>query len=307
LRELRRVASLVAGLSETEFKVLESVEGMADAGRPATPLEVARSLGVSPDYAERMLERLGKARLVRSPHSRGREYLLTTLGLDLLALHSASRRGILTHIGVKVAVGKEADVYVGLTGEGRPVGVKFYRLGRTSVKKHKRFRETGIGSPNYLVASKRAALREIQALRILHPAGVPVPTPVYRNRHMVVTSLIEGELLARRAGLSDPASLLGAIAGSLKKALSAGIIHCDLSAYNILVTEGEQHFIIDWPQWVRPTHPNAETYLRRDLVNLASFFRRRFGVEGVIEGALDELLGGLAGGVACTRQGRPIK
>ncbi|MCS7146035.1 MAG: RIO1 family regulatory kinase/ATPase [Nitrososphaerota archaeon] len=288
MKELRRIASLVGSLSEVEFKVLETMERMADGGRASTPEILARSLGLGLDYVEGMLEELNKRRLVWSPRGRGREYLLNFSSLDLLALHSASRRGILTHIGVKVGVGKEADIYAGMTGEGSAVGVKFYRIGRTSIKKHKRFREAGLGAANYLVSSKKAAQREIQALRILHPKGVPVPAPVYRNRHMVITSLIEGELLVDIRSLPDPETLLSEIVRSVKLALEAGVIHCDLSAYNILVTPDGRHVIIDWPQWVKPSHPNAESYLRRDIENVASFFRRRFGVFRPVE----EVLGG---------------
>ncbi|MEM4289326.1 MAG: RIO1 family regulatory kinase/ATPase [Nitrososphaerota archaeon] len=287
MKELKRIASLVGGLSEIEFKVLETIERFADIGRIATPDTIARSLKLGRDYVDRMLEELNRRRLVWSPRGRGREYMLNFTGLDMLALHSVSRRGILTHIGVKIGMGKEADIYLGRTGEGNVVGIKFYRIGRSSIKKHRRLRESSLEAANYLVSSKLAAQREIQALRILYPEGVAVPAPVYRNRHMVVTSIIEGELLVRLDSLSDPEALLQGIVKSIKKALEAGVIHCDLSPYNILVTPGEEHVIIDWPQWVRPSHPNAQDYLRRDVENVAAFFKRRFGVLS----SVDELIG----------------
>ncbi|MEM0481344.1 MAG: RIO1 family regulatory kinase/ATPase [Nitrososphaerota archaeon] len=270
-------------LSEIEFKVLETIERIADQGRVATPEAIAKSLRLGMDYVEKMLEKLNKRGLVWSPRGRGREYMLNFASLDMLALHSAYRRGILTYIGVKIGVGKEADIYVGRTGEGNVVGVKFYRIGRTSIKKHRRFREAGLEAANYLASSKMSAQREIQALRILYPRGVPVPAPVYRNRHMIVTSLIEGELLARINKLSEPEALFWEIINSVKMALDAGVIHCDLSHYNILITPEERHVIIDWPQWVRPSHPNAELYLRRDIENMAAFFRRRFRLARSVE------------------------
>lgn len=288
MKELKRIANLISSLSEVEFKVLEAIERLADSGRAASLDLVAGSLGLGRDYVERMLEELNRRGLIWSP--RGREYLLNFSALDLLALHSAARRGILTHIGVKVGVGKEADIYVGVTGEGNVVGVKFYRIGRTSIKKHKRFREVGLGAANYLVSSKKAAGREIQALRTLHPKGVSVPAPVYRNRHMVVASLIEGELLVDTHILSNPESLLNEILGSVRLALEAGVIHCDLSPYNILITQDERHVIIDWPQWVKPSHPNAEIYLRRDLEVVAKFFRRRFGIDRPLDEVVSPII-----------------
>ncbi len=39
-----------------------------------------------------------------------------------------------------------------------------------------------------------------------------------------------------------------------------GIIHADLSEYNIMMEDG-RCVIIDWPQWVATTHINAQTIL----------------------------------------------
>ncbi|MEM4590846.1 MAG: RIO1 family regulatory kinase/ATPase [Nitrososphaerota archaeon] len=295
MKELERVARLVSGLSELEFKVLENVEKLADQGRVSTPDLISKSLRLSVDYVAKVLEKLNGHGLVWSPAGRGREYMLNYKGLDLLALHSASRRGILTHIGTKIGVGKEADVHLGLTGEGAPIAVRFYRIGRQSMVRHKRLRETSLEAANYLASSKAAAKREIEALRILYQRGVPVPAPIYRNRHMVVTSLIEGDELARLRKHPEPEVLLREILGSVRAAMNAGVIHCDLSPYNILLAEDGRHVIIDWPQWVKPTHPNADAYLRRDVANLVSFFKRKLGVRVDMDELLEFVLkdGGL--------------
>jgi RIO-like serine/threonine protein kinase fused to N-terminal HTH domain len=60
---------------------------------------------------------------------------------------------------------------------------------------------------------------------------------------------------------------------TLNVALSLGIVHGDLSPYNIIA--GEKTYVIDWPQWIPVGHPAAEEFLRRDLHNVATYFAER--------------------------------
>lgn len=53
----------------------------------------------------------------------------------------------------------------------------------------------------------------------------------------------------------------------------AHLVHGDLSEYNILVHEGRT-WLIDFGQAVDRSHPETETYLRRDLRTLHRFFER---------------------------------
>jgi RIO kinase 2 len=55
----------------------------------------------------------------------------------------------------------------------------------------------------------------------------------------------------------------------------AGVIHADLSEYNILI-EDEKAVIIDWPQWIGTDHPNAVTIIERDIDNILAFFTRKY-------------------------------
>jgi RIO kinase 1 len=57
-----------------------------------------------------------------------------------------------------------------------------------------------------------------------------------------------------------------------------GVVHGDLSAYNILWDRG-RIVIIDFPQSVDPiAHPEGITLLERDVTNVTDWFGRR-GVE----------------------------
>ncbi len=97
------------------------------------------------------------------------------------------------------------------------------------------------------------------ALTLLHPK-VSVPLPIGQNRNAVVMALIEGPNLAK-CRLSDPRATLDDILANVRAAYQAGVIHADLSEYNILLENGKC-VIIDWPQWMETTHPNAGRHPR---------------------------------------------
>jgi RIO kinase 1 len=61
----------------------------------------------------------------------------------------------------------------------------------------------------------------------------------------------------------------------------AGLIHADLSEYNVMIWN-DKPFIIDLSQAVPVTHPLAEEFLRRDVENINTFFMKRRWVEETI-------------------------
>jgi len=75
----------------------------------------------------------------------------------------------------------------------------------------------------------------------------------------------------------------------MRRLHTAGLIHGDLSEYNMIIHDGEL-VIIDLGQAVTIHHPNAGDLLRRDCENVAAFFSR----QGVDTDA-DELFGFIAG------------
>jgi len=85
--------------------------------------------------------------------------------------------------------------------------------------------------------------------------------------------------------LSDPRDGLDMILEEVGRALKLGIIHADLSEFNIMMAEDGPK-IIDWPQAVEVTHPHAEELLERDLANVLRFFERKYRMEMPLDRAL---------------------
>jgi RIO kinase 2 len=202
-------------------------------------------------------------------------YALVFGGYDTLALATLTRKGTISALGTQIGEGKESVVYDAL-GLG-PVAIKFHRVGGRSFSSARVNREymPEDGHCPWLIASKKSAEREYQALKTLHPA-VSVPLPIDQNRHTVVMSLINGQNL-NRCRLDEPGEVLDEILENVRKAYRAGVIHADLSEYNILMEDGKC-VLIDWPQWMETGHQNAQTILERDIDNILTYFQRKYRV-----------------------------
>jgi RIO kinase 2 len=73
--------------------------------------------------------------------------------------------------------------------------------------------------------------------------------------------------------------------------LDAGIVHGDLSEYNVIVQPDMHMLIIDWPQFVKSDHPNAQELLLRDVKNVTDYFMRKFRFKVDAEKANNYVLG----------------
>lgn len=123
--------------------------------------------------------------------------------------------------------------------------------------------------------------KEFDVLSELWLAGAPVPYPVQRLGQELLLELIgDEEAIAPRLVHADLDSI--GLEDSWQQVLAAmrlfvrcGVVHADLSPYNILVWEGRLVFI-DFPQAVDPiAHPVGMDLLQRDVDNLAAWFGRK--------------------------------
>ncbi|HPD75170.1 MAG TPA: RIO1 family regulatory kinase/ATPase [Methanoregulaceae archaeon] len=210
-------------------------------------------------------------------------YSLVFTGYDTLALHALVKKGTISAIGSLIGEGKESVVYeaLGLC----PVAIKFHRVGQRSFSAARSKREymPGEGHVPWIFASRLSAEREFAALTALQET-VSVPLPIGCNRHAVVMSLITG-LNLNRCPLEDPEAMLDAILANVRSAYKAGVIHADLSEFNIMIQDGKP-VIIDWPQWIETGHPNAEGILQKDLTTILTFFKRKYHISSTPEDAL---------------------
>ncbi len=287
-----RAATLLTQLEPEDLRVLTAIELGMSSHRYVPVEEIERVSGLNPRELEYRIRRLNNMGLIYGRQQPYIGYILNYAGYDALALNALVKADILEALGKPLGVGKESDVYEALTSKGERVAVKFHRLGRVSFRdtRRKRGYVGGRRHISWLYESRLAAEREFEALGIVYEVGVSVPRPIHRNRHVVVMGYIEGFPLVDVVSLDDPEGLLDDILKNIKLTLSAGIIHNDLSEFNIIIKPDGEVLIIDWPQYVTMDHPNAELLIRRDVENVLKYFRRKWRVHRDLDETLRWLL-----------------
>jgi RIO kinase 1 len=137
-----------------------------------------------------------------------------------------------------------------------------------------------------MIAGQWAAA-EFGALCQMFELGVPVPYPVQiLGTEVLLEFLGDAEagtaaprLAQLRADTADLPDLWAQLVDAMSLMARAGFTHGDLSAYNLLVHDG-QLFVIDLPQIVDVVaNPQGRDFLRRDAENVAGWF----GNHGVAE------------------------
>jgi len=240
------------------------------------PLHViALAMKMSSERARHLLDLLVKDDLLRAAGAPYRGYTLTYAGADLLALKTLADEDVLSAVGKPVGVGKESDVYDALLEGGDEVAVKFHRVGRISFRQTRRLRGYAAGAhAGWIVQAKRAAAREFEALVKLHGSHASVPKPIYRTRHVVVMSALDGRPLVEYRQ-TIPRQMVEELFTHMRVMYKAGVVHADLSEYNILASEEGHLTLFDFPQWVSPGHKDADRYLSSDINNLQTFLLKR--------------------------------
>ncbi len=275
-----KAAGLLLEIEPKEFRVLQAIElGMANYS--FVPIEeVIKYSGLDPSEVEFRLKELDRKDLIYRQPGPYPGYILNYTGYDCLALNALAKADILNSLGKPLGVGKEADIYDGITDEGVRVAIKFLRLGRTSFRETRRKRGyvAKRGHVTWHYQSRLAAEKEYKFMRSVFEAGVSVPEPLHQNRHIVVMGYIDGYNLVDVASLDDPEGFLDDILLNVKKTYGAGVIHADLSEFNIVVQRNGEVLLIDWPQAVTTDYPDAGRLITRDVGNVLRYFERKFKI-----------------------------
>ncbi|KAL2047320.1 hypothetical protein N7G274_001341 [Stereocaulon virgatum] len=218
-------------------------------------------------------------------------------------------RNIVSEVNGCLSTGKEANVYhaVSIPQEDDSEAAvaplhRAIKVYKTSILVFKdrdkyvtgeyRFRQ-GYSKSNNRAMVKVWAEKEMRNLKRIHASGIPCPEPVQLRLHVLVM-----EFLGDKKGVPAPrlkdVELVGSDVDSRWKLLylqlvgymrilyqKCRLIHADLSEYNVLYHE-DKLWLIDVSQSVDHDHPRSLEFLRMDVKNVSSFFRRK-GVEVLSE------------------------
>ncbi|AGK61524.1 RIO-like serine/threonine protein kinase fused to N-terminal HTH domain protein [Archaeoglobus sulfaticallidus PM70-1] len=197
---------------------------------------------------------------------------LTFLGMSLYSLRKLVTRNKLDMLGKKMGEGKESVVYNCYSEKYGECVIKFHKLG-AHFRKIREKRD--YGDLHLSVLTVRSAKKEYSALKRLFGI-INVPEAFAWEGNAVMMELIDGKELFR-VRLENPEDALDIILEDTKKMFRAGIIHGDLSQYNILVSD--DLYIIDFPQHVDLDHENWPDILKKDIENVLSYFKKAYGIE----------------------------
>lgn len=281
---------IIPEIEEDDIRLLKTIEYQMSNHEWIPVPSISKNSDLDPQDAEYRINRVGELDLLDGKQLAEKSYRLNRKGYDVLAIKELARNKVLDSLSnSQIGVGKEADVYSGIR-EGDHLAVKIFRIGRTSFTSVKLSRR-GFSpeKENWLYLSKLTAKREMEALEKLYPE-IDVPRPIGQNRHILVTEVIDGVPMNDLVEIGEEIAkkALDNVIQNIRKALEIGVIHSDLSRFNIFIQESGEITLFDWPQYVTLEHPDAFHYLKRDIENVAKDFGR-FDVNIDPEETLSEL------------------
>ena len=181
-----------------------------------------------------------------------------------------------------ISIGKESNVFSALKKDGTRVMVKIYRLETCDFNRMLEYIRDDPRFPN-LKGGKRNTIfawvqREFRNLMKAREANVSVPTPFTFSNNVLVLEFIGEDNGAFAPKLKDelpknPEDFFQKIVSNMKKLNKAGLVHADLSAFNIL-NHNEKPVFIDFSQCTTFESSMSKEYLDRDVRNICIFFRK---------------------------------
>lgn len=279
-------------MSRDDFRVLTAVE-MGMKNHEIVPCSLVASIAsLKHGGCNKVLRELVKHKLIAWERTKTVQgYRLTNAGYDYLALKALSSREVVESVGNQMGVGKESDIYIVANGEGQQFALKLHRLGRTSFRnlKNKRDYHKHRHNMSWLYLSRLSAMKEFAYMKALYERKFPVPKPVDYNRHAVVMELINGYPLCQVHHVEDPASVYDEAMELIVKLANHGLIHGDFNEFNLILDKDDHITMIDFPQMVSTSHPNAEWYFDRDVKCIRDFFMKRFSYESELYPAFSDI------------------
>ncbi len=199
----------------------------------------------------------------------------------LLLLGKLISDGIIDQVDFPVSTGKEANIFRGTTPEGKFVALKIYRTATMTFKHIAAYIE---GDPRFSYGYKNRrdiidewAKKEYKNLELLRQAKVRAPLPFKCTRNILVMSYIGDAAkpapMLKDVLLRNPQKVFDELMVFIERMYRNKVVHADLSAFNILLFR-QKPYLIDAGQAVLLDHPASQEFLKRDIHNIVSYFKK---------------------------------
>lgn len=192
-------------------------------------------------------------------------------------LFKLQSQGIFDELVSPLEVGKESNVFIAKKGQKKVI-IKIYRLQNCD---YKRMFDYIRKDPRYqFLRQKRREIifawtqREYKNLLKAEKAKIKAPKALGWKMNIIVEEMIGSPALPLKDDYpQDPKKFLDLVIKEMKKMYKAGLIHGDLSSFNIL-NHNNKPVLIDFSQATLVRTPNSEDLLKRDIKNVLQFFRK---------------------------------
>ncbi len=200
----------------------------------------------------------------------------------LLVLYDLMKHNVFDTVEFPLKIGKEANVFRAKKGKRFRV-VKIYR---TSTMNFNAIIEYISGDQRFehFKRSKRSlismwAQKEYRNLSDCYENGVLVPRPYAFQENVIVMEYLGNRFgsspILKDAKLESMQKIFNDVKNNIEKMVNrAGLVHGDLSEYNIVYHKGSAYFI-DVSQALPVKHPKAKELIERDIRNMVKFFNRK--------------------------------
>jgi len=204
--------------------------------------------------------------------------------ITLLSLYRLAHKKWITAIGGSISTGKEANVFFG-ERDSDDLAIKIYRIRTANFNAMNEYimgdrRFSGIRRTRKDIVFTWTR-KEFANLARAHETGLPVPRPLVWDRNILIMEFLGKDERPypqlRSVHLEDAETVYHEVISFVRDLYQkAGLVHADLSEYNILY--GDRMYVIDMGQAVTPDHPRALHFLVRDIANITRFFGQKCSV-----------------------------
>ncbi|MDP8012985.1 MAG: RIO1 family regulatory kinase/ATPase [Nanoarchaeota archaeon] len=200
--------------------------------------------------------------------------------------------GLINEISGPIGSGKEANIFYTEDDFGRASAIKIHRHNINTFKSIPEYLKLrGKRAGGFIKIIDEWTRYEYETLKRAYSAGVKCPEPYGRSGNVIVMQFIGSDKrpaeMAVKSGSFDVDRWYKEIIDDIIKLAKRGIIHGDLSPYNILNFNGEP-YIIDFSQALKLSSATRQ-YLIRDIRNINDWFRR-LGLETMKEEQILEMI-----------------
>jgi RIO kinase 1 len=208
-------------------------------------------------------------------------------------LFELKSRGYFDELISPIFVGKESNVFSAIR-KGKKVIIKIYRVQNCDFKRMFQYIKQ---DPRYdFLRNRRREIifswtqREYKNLIKAERGKVNVPKTIAVKNNILIEEFIGDSQPApplKDSYPDNPQKFFDDIVKEMKKMYNIGLVHGDLSSFNIL-NFNEKPVLIDFSQATLVKTPNSEELLERDVNNIVKFFKK-LGVKAEIAEIMEKI------------------